>query len=97
MKKAYTHNGKYCKVTFEMPKDVAAESIAVCGDFNDWQQDKHILVKRKDGRFSISVSLKAGAEYRFRYLINGTRWENDWNAEKYLPNEYGTKDSVVVT
>ena len=25
----------------------------------------------------------------------GKRWENDWEAEAYLPNDHGTEDSVI--
>jgi hypothetical protein len=48
------------------------------------------------GSFSVTISLKPGNEYRFRYLVDSERWENDWEADKYLPNEFGTEDSVVV-
>jgi hypothetical protein len=27
--------------------------------------------------------------------IEGERWENDWEADAYTPNEYGKDDSVV--
>jgi hypothetical protein len=40
--------------------------------------------------------LETGREYRFKYLIDGKRWENDWHADRYEPNIYGTDDSVVV-
>jgi hypothetical protein len=39
--------------------------------------------------------LEAGQQYRFRYLVDGERWENDWAADAYLPNAYGGEDSVV--
>jgi len=96
MKKTYTSNGKSCRVTFSLPAEVEAESVSLCGEFNNWDAEKHPLKRRKDGSFSTTVSLNAGAEYRFRYRVNGERWENDWEADKYLPNEFGSEDSVVV-
>jgi hypothetical protein len=54
------------------------------------------MKKRKDGSFSRTVSLKPGKEFRFRYLLDGERWENDWAADKYVPNVFSTEDSVVV-
>jgi hypothetical protein len=53
------------------------------------------MKKLKDGSFSATVSLDAGNKYRFRYLLDGERWENDWEADAYLPNEHGTEDSIV--
>jgi hypothetical protein len=49
----------------------------------------------KDGSFSVTISLKPGSSYRFRYLLDGERWENDWAADSYIPNDYGGEDSLV--
>ena len=49
----------------------------------------------KDGSFSATVSLQANQSYRFRYLLDGKRWENDPEANRYVPNDYGSDDSVV--
>ena len=39
--------------------------------------------------------MAAGRAYRFRYLLDGHRWENDWAADAYKPNDFGADDSVV--
>ncbi len=96
MKKSYTKTGRSCRVTFELPAQVEANTVALCGEFNEWDVAKHPMRRRKDGSFSATISLKPGNEYRFRYLLDGERWENDWEADKYLLNEFGTEDSVVV-
>ena len=96
MKKSYTKTGRSCRVTFELPAQVNANTAAVCGEFNEWDAAHHPMKRRKDGGFSLTISLKPGNEYRFRYLLDGERWENDWEADKYLPNEFGSEDSVVV-
>ncbi len=41
------------------------------------------------------LSLDPGRSYRFRYLLDGTCWENDWSADGYQPNPFGSEDSVV--
>lgn len=97
MKKSYTQTGNSCRVTFEVPAEVGAETASVAGEFNDWDKEAHPLKKRKDGRFSRTVYLDAGQKYRFRYWIDGERWENDWDPDKYVSNEFGSEDSVVVT
>ena len=95
IKKAYRKSKQSCLVTFTMPAEVTAEVIHVCGEFNDWNREDLPLTRRKDGRFSRSVPLSAGQSYRFRYLLDQKRWENDWAADHYAPNPFGTEDSVV--
>ena len=96
MQKSYTKTGRSCRVTFELPSQVEAKNVALCGEFNQWDPNKHSLKRRRDGSFSLTVSLKPGSEYRFRYLLDGRKWENDWAADKYVPNVFGKEDSVVV-
>jgi hypothetical protein len=48
-----------------------------------------------DGGHEVTVELPVGASYRFRYLLDDARWANDWAADDYLPNDYGSEDSVV--
>lgn len=82
------------KVTFSLPRDIGASSVTLCGDFNEWSPTTHPLKKYKDGHFAVSLNLPAGV-YRYRFLIDGEQWENDWEADEYAPNEYGSEDSVV--
>jgi 1,4-alpha-glucan branching enzyme len=93
--KNYSKTGRSCQVTFELPPEVNAGQAALCGEFTNWDVSALPMRKHRDGRFSVSVSLKPGREYRFRYLLDGERWENDWNADLYIGNEFGTEDSVV--
>jgi len=81
-------------VTFTLDEQVGAGSAVICGDWNDWSADRHVMV-RGEGGFHLSVELEAGRSYRFRYLLDGVRWENDWAADDYVPNEFGGDDSVV--
>ncbi len=95
IKKEYSKTGRSCKVTLELPPEINAQSASVCGEFNEWVQDALPMKRRKDGSFTVTFSLKPGQQYRFRYLLDGTRWENDWTADAYLPNQYGGDDSVL--
>jgi hypothetical protein len=54
------------------------------------------MKRQKNGTFAASLSLERGREYQFRYLLDGDRWENDWQADKYLRNAFGSDNSVVV-
>lgn len=82
-------------VTFELPGVVAAASASVCGEFNGWSPAAHPLTRTDSGWLHASVELPAGRRWRFRYLLDGQRWENDWVADDYVPNEHGGDDSVV--
>ena len=48
-----------------------------------------------DDGFVARVLLEPGRQYRFRYLLDGERWENDWSADDYVDNELGGTDSVL--
>ena len=83
-------------VTFTLPADIRADSVALCGDFNDWSAGAIMLEQVSDGSWQVTVALEPGRSYRYRYLLDGERWENSWQADRYLPNAYGSTDSVVV-
>ena len=95
LKKTYSKTGKMCRVTFSLPAAVAAQTAALLGEFNDWNPTQSPLKRKKDGGFYTILTLEAGREYRFRYLLDGERWENDWAADEYAPGEFGSEDSVV--
>lgn len=94
--KEYTKTRRSCRVTFELPAEVQANSAMLVGEFNDWNHSSTPMKRLKDGGFTATISLKPGKEYRFRYLLDGDRWENDHAADRYLPNNHGSDDSVVV-
>jgi 1,4-alpha-glucan branching enzyme len=67
------------------------------GEFNRWDKHTTPMKRHKDGSFSVALNLEAGKEYRFRYWLDETRWENDWDADGYLPTGFNSEDSVVNT
>jgi 1,4-alpha-glucan branching enzyme len=95
LKKNYSKSGQICRVTFKLPAEVEAETAVLCGDFNEWSQESHPMKKLKDGSFSVTVSIPTKQTYRFRYLLDDERWENDWQADAYAPNEHGSDDSIL--
>ena len=98
LKKAYSRNRRTCKVTFTLPPEAAAgaTSVYLAGDFNNWDKAALPLRRSADGSWETALTLDAGREYLFRYLLDGVRWENDWNADKYRPSPYGDSDNSVV-
>ena len=88
--------GGTTKVTFELPAEYAGEQVCLCGEFNSWAPDAAPMTKRKDGRFSTTLTLQQGQSYRYRYLVDGDRWVDDPEPDAYVDNDYGSKDSVVI-
>ena len=94
MNKSRKGKGK-ASVTFTLDPGVGAQAAAVCGEWNDWSAGADVMRRDAEGGFSLTVDLDAGRAYRFRYLLDGERWENDWAADAYLANSFGGDDSVV--
>ena len=97
LKKRYISKGLVCKVTFILPKGIEANSVTVVGDFNNWDEGANPLSQLKDGTWKVAIKLEAGSEYQYRYLVNGTEWHNDWDADRYMEHPFGGENSVVVT
>lgn len=95
MRKQPESNG-VCTVTFELPAEVEATAAHLCGEFNDWSPTATPLARSENGTLLVTLTLDAGRQYRFRYLLDADRWENDWAADDYVANEFGGEDSVVV-
>ncbi|MEI6888047.1 MAG: isoamylase early set domain-containing protein [Bacteroidales bacterium] len=86
-----------CKVKFSLSGDQykSATSILLVGDFNNWQLGETPIKKSKTGVWSVSLDLETGKEYQYRYLVDGTNWENDSDADKYIPSGLGSENSVL--
>lgn len=97
LKKQNLKDKPICKVTFYTPAAIEAETVYLVGDFNNWDEMATPMEMLKDGRFKVVLELEVGREYQFRYLVNGTEWHNDWEADKYVPNPFSGDNSVVIT
>jgi 1,4-alpha-glucan branching enzyme len=95
LKKSYSQTGQKCRVMFDLHPNGEVQTAHVCGEFNDWSPSKHPMKRRKDGSYWVSLWVEAGRQYRFRYLLNGEQWQNDRDADGYVPNPYGGEDSVL--
>ena len=98
IKKEYLEGGKLCKVTFRLPTVAApsAKSVCIVGDFNNWNIHGNRMKKLKNGDYCITLNLEPGREYQFRYFIDESKWENDWNADKYVKSPLGDSDNSVI-
>lgn len=88
-------NERDVQVTFRMPPLDGVVELYLCGEFNNWHTAGAPLSLEPDGTWVVTLVLQAGKSYRFRYCDNQGRWHNDWDADAYVPNDFGTEDSVV--
>ncbi len=71
-----------------------AETVAILGLNNDWETSVE-LTKKKDGTFACEVTLPKESKHEFKYLVNGTEWLNEPEADAVTTNVYGGTNSVV--
>ncbi len=96
LKKRFFKTKDTCDVTFLLPKEIKAQEVTVAGEFNNWDPTATPLKKVK-GVWKTTLKLKNGQEFQYRYFVNGTEWVNDWEADKYVPNQIDGENSVVET
>jgi hypothetical protein len=103
LKKQPVKSRQTCKVTFEilqseLPETLDVENVHLVGEFNDWDTTATAMTYSKKAKaFRTTLELEPDREYRFRYLVNGEHWCNDWAADDYVANDFGEDDCVVVT
>ena len=97
IKKQFLKTKPVCKATFTLPVEAApeAKSVAVVGEFNDWNLDNAVPMKKSKGVFKAMVELETGKEYQFRYIADNENWINDSEADKYVSTPYGVENCVV--
>lgn len=83
-----------CPVEFTVGAETGARSVQLVGEFNAWSTDSHPM-ERSSAGFSVIVELPRSSRWRYKFLVDGERWENDPRASDYVANEFGGYDSVV--
>ena len=98
VEKKYLKDNGVCKVTFKLPPSIAetASKANVVGIFNNWDPPGIPMKKTKTGTFSLSMELQSNNEYEFRYLVDGTRWETDFEADGVTPIPWGDEHNSVL-
>jgi 1,4-alpha-glucan branching enzyme len=98
IKKQYLKTKPICKVTFRIPEEIgkSAGSAHVVGEFNNWDLFSTPMKKLKKGAFTATVDLAKGREYQFRYLLDARNWQNDGDADKFVPTPFGDSENSVI-
>ncbi len=73
--------------------DPAARTVAVAGDFNQWNANAQPLARDSGERWTVSIKLPPGT-YHYRFVVDGARWVEDPLNSARAPNDYGTFNSI---
>lgn len=57
--------------------DDDARSVALCGDFNAWQSDAVMFKLTDHGLWRAAIPCQPAGEYRYKFLVDKTRWIED--------------------
>ncbi len=73
----------------------SAESVALVGDFNDWNVGAEPLQQASaEGVWSVTVPLAPG-RYRYTFVVNGNRWIADPAAPTTVEDDFGRPNSII--
>ena len=99
LKKQFLKSKPVCKISFRLDAADAAGAtkVQLLGDFNNWDETVEPMTALKSNDFTATLELETGKEYQFRYLIDGTIWKNEVQADDYVANSFGADNSVVST
>jgi len=74
----------------------SAQSVAVVGDFNDWQAEATPLHRvGNGGLWTVEMTLPPG-NHRYAFIVDGHVWMPDPNAPLTTDDDFGKPNSVVV-
>jgi len=71
-----------------------AASVAVVGDFNDWNPKATPLARTRSGTWEVRVPLGPG-QYNYAFVVNGSNWVPDPRAPKVAVDDFGSPNSVI--
>jgi len=96
LKKKYSKDKTACKVTFTLPKEIVEQfdDVAIVGDFNNWDHKANLFTAKNKGK--VTIELKTGKEYQFRYCGGEKVWLNESDADKHVLNPYGDSENSVI-
>ncbi|MCF7918833.1 MAG: alpha-glucosidase C-terminal domain-containing protein [Candidatus Cloacimonetes bacterium] len=84
------------KVTFKYDPGKPVTDVYLAGSMNDWNQKRDMMTDADgDGVYEVTKLLK-GAEYTYKFVVNGSEWVTDPNAVSFVDDGFGGQNSVIV-
>jgi 1,4-alpha-glucan branching enzyme len=75
----------------DMPQ---TRSVAVAGNFNNWDPSQTPLRKTGRGVWRAMVPMPVG-RYEYRFVVDG-QWFNDPSSTESTPNPFGSENSIKI-
>jgi 1,4-alpha-glucan branching enzyme len=70
-----------------------AKQVWLSGEFNGWSPNATPMKRHDDGHWETTVDLAPG-RYQYKLVVDG-EWLLDPAAQKNVPNDHGTLNSVI--
>lgn len=71
-----------------------ATSVAVAGDFSEWQPSFTLEDPDQDGVWTGRVPVSPGV-HAYMFVIDGTEWQTDPRAQRYQDDGFGNQNAVL--
>lgn len=71
-----------------------AASVALVGDFNDWDPGRTPLHPAATGVWSVNVPLQPG-QHQYAFVVDGKDWRPDPAAPRAVTDDFGSPNSVI--
>ena len=85
---------KEYEIAFEY-EDKNAKTVSIAGEFNGWNKHANPMEKREGGLWQTTLKLALG-EYEYKFVVDGARWVEDPNANRFKPDHFGGRNSVII-
>lgn len=97
--KQYSKNKQQCKVTFSLTGVgvIDAETVCLVGDFNNWDPAACPMKWKANTGFCATLNLTPGVTHKFRYLVDGSKWCNDPEADGYEYCSFAQTENSIIT
>ena len=83
---------KTLSISFALHKP-DAKRVSLCGEFNGWSSSATDMKRQGGGLWETTLALAPG-RYQYKFIVDG-EWIADPAAQKNVPNEHGSLNSVI--
>ncbi|MFP4195120.1 MAG: glycogen-binding domain-containing protein [Desulfobacterales bacterium] len=71
-----------------------ASEVRICGDFNGWNGQKHLLKREPGGFWEKTLTLQPG-RYEYKFQVDGN-WFLDPRNKNVCYNNFGSRNHVII-
>ncbi len=72
-----------------------ALSVALAGDFNDWNPSQFALTRQQNGIWRTEITMLPPGSYQYKFVVNGQQWLDDPNNGLKLSDGHGGYNSLL--